>query len=162
VHAEDLVKEYHRRHPLESNKRAVGRGTKKLIRALLTPISPISPTDKVKAWLLASRLKAPFPLIRATPLPTNKYSPSPPTSLWPLRPFKLSRSGSQGRARETPGSSFSNSPTSCEPTSKVDGTRGRGPAVQALRNALLGTTRRPTSPRTLPCPTLPSGRGRPR
>ena len=81
VHAEDLVKEYHRRHPLNSVKRAVGRGIKKLIHALLTPISPFSPTDKVKAWLLAVNLKVPFPHTRVAPLTTNKYSPLPPISL---------------------------------------------------------------------------------
>src|SRR6267154_6237607 len=54
VHAEDLVKEYHRRHPLNLVKKTIGRGTKKLIRALQTPISPLSPTDKVKTWLVAA------------------------------------------------------------------------------------------------------------
>src|SRR5712671_4110139 len=53
VHAEDLVKKYHRRHPLESVKRTVRQGTKKLIRALLTPTASPSPINRVKAWLLA-------------------------------------------------------------------------------------------------------------
>src|SRR5712672_21433 len=51
VHAEDLVKLYHRRHPLGSNKKVVRQGTKKLIHVLLTPTSFLSPIDKIKAWL---------------------------------------------------------------------------------------------------------------
>src|SRR5712672_3970934 len=45
VHAEDLVKTYHRCHPLQTAKKAAAQGTKKLIRALLTPTSLSSPTD---------------------------------------------------------------------------------------------------------------------
>src|SRR5712672_3420731 len=78
VHAEDLVKGYHQRHPLNSVKRAASRGTKRLIRALLNPTSPLSPTDRVKTWLLTSSLKAPFPHTRVAPPLTNQCSQSPP------------------------------------------------------------------------------------
>jgi len=61
VHAEDLVKEYHRRHPLNAVKKTTGRGTKKLIGALLTPIIPPSPVNRVKAWLLAANPQSPLP-----------------------------------------------------------------------------------------------------
>jgi len=165
VHAEDLVKEYHRRHPLHVVKRAAGRGTKKLIRALQIPISSPLPTEKIKAWLLAGVPEAPFPRIRVAPPPTNECSGSPPTSLWPSRPFKLYRSGFQGRVQGTPGNSYSSSPTSYEPTSEI----GKGTptlkgalATVVLKDTLRRATRQATSPRTLLCPTLPSGRGRPR
>src|SRR5712672_3609880 len=46
VHAEDLVKEYHRRHLLQPVKRDTGRGTKRLIRTLQISISSPSPTEK--------------------------------------------------------------------------------------------------------------------
>jgi len=164
VHAEDLVREYHRRHPLGSNKRAVKRGTKNLIRALLTPISP-SPTEKIREWLLASTPGAPFPRTHAVPPPTNKYSESPPIFPWPSKPSKSYRSGSQGQARETPGSSSSNLPTLFGPTSEAGQgihTLTKTLAGVVLRNALRKASRQPTSPRTLLCPTPPSGRGRPR
>jgi len=154
VHAEDLVKEYHRRHPLSSDKRTAGRGTKKLVRALLTPISSLPPIAKVKAWLLADNPKAPFPHTHVAPSSVNKYSLSPPISPWPLKPFKSSKSGSQGQAQEMPGSSYNNSRISYEPTSGIDGTR-------ALQSALLKTTHKLSSPKTPPCPMLPNGRGRP-
>src|SRR5712675_780009 len=100
VHAEDLVREYHRRHPLQSVKRTTGRGTKKLIHALLAPTSPSSPTDKVKVWLLAGSLRTSLPNTHDVPRPANKYSPSPPTFPWPSKPFRSSRNGSQGQAQE--------------------------------------------------------------
>jgi len=165
VHAENLMKEYHRRHPLGSNKKALSRGTKKLIRVLQTPISSPSPIDKVKTWLLTSALKAPFPHTRVAPPPTNKHSESPPTSLWLSRPSKSSKNGSLGRARETPGSSYSSSPILYEPTSGVgQGIRIlKGTLVAlALKNALLTMAHRATSLKTPPCQTPPSGRGRPR
>src|SRR5712671_2680391 len=162
VHAEDRVKAYHRRHPLRMDKKTIGRGTKKLIRALLTP-TPTSPTDKVRAWLLANSLgTSPFLHIRAVPPPANKYSPSPPISPWLSRPSKSSKSGFQGQAQEMPGSSYNSSHTSFELTSGADGTREPGLAMKALQNALLRTTHRRTSLKTLPCRTPPSGRGRPR
>jgi len=165
VHAEDLVKEYHRRHPLGVDKRAAGRGTKKLIRALQTPISSSSPIDKIKAWLLVNVLEAPFPHIRAVPPPMNKYSESPPISPWLLKPSKLSRNGSLGQVQETPGSSYSSSPTLYGPTSEVGQgiqTLAKTLAGVVLKNALRKASRQPTSPRTPSCPTPPSGRGRPR
>jgi len=161
VHAEDLVKEYHRRHPLNSVKRATGRGTRKLIRALLTPTPPLSPTNKVKAWLLASSLRTPSPDTHAVLPPTSRCSLSPPTSRWLLKPFKSSRSGSQERAPETLGNSYNNSRISCGLMSGVDRTKEQGLVTKTLRNALLGTTRRSSSLKTLPCRTLPNGRGRP-
>jgi len=43
VHADELVKGYHQHHPLDPVKRIAGQGTKRLIRALLTPVSlPLS------------------------------------------------------------------------------------------------------------------------
>jgi len=45
VHAEDLVKGYHRHHPLEPLKDKTGRGMKKLIRALYSLTTTPSPTQ---------------------------------------------------------------------------------------------------------------------
>src|SRR5712671_311039 len=56
VHAEDLVKRYHRHHPLDSDKRTTRRGTQKLIRVLSTPTSSLSPVDEIRAWLLRGTL----------------------------------------------------------------------------------------------------------
>jgi len=165
VHAEDLVKEYHRRHPLDQVKKAVGRGTKNLICALQTFIPSPSPANRVKAWPPTNDLEAPFPRIRVIPTPPNKYSLSPPTFPWLSKPSKSSRNGSLGRAQETPGSSYNSLPTSCEPTSGADaGTQTLKEVLitTALKNALLETTHRVKFPKTPPCPTLPSGRGRPR
>jgi len=161
VHAGDLVKEYHRCHPLQLVKKAASRGTKKLIRALLAPIPPLSPIDKVKTWLLAGNLKAPFPHTRAVPLPMNRHSLLPLTSLWPSRPFKSFKNGSLGQAQEMPGNSYSNSRTSYKPTSKVDEANEQGLAMMILQEALHSTTYQALSRRIPPCPTLPNGRGRP-
>jgi len=52
VHADELVKAYHRRHLWETLKNKMGQGTKKLACALqLFTIAP-SPTQKVVSWLL--------------------------------------------------------------------------------------------------------------
>jgi len=123
VHADKLLKDYHRRHPLEGLKRRAKQGTKKLIRALQTPISSSSPINKIKTWLLANSLER-FPLhTRAALQSTNRYSPSPPTSPWPLTPFKSSKSGSLERVQKMPGSSYNSLHTSYELTSRTDGTR---------------------------------------
>jgi len=52
VHADDLVREYHRRHPLESPGHKVGQGTAKLINALHSLTIAPSPAQKVASWLL--------------------------------------------------------------------------------------------------------------
>jgi len=154
VHTEDLVKEYHRRHPLESNKKTATRGTRKLIRVLLSP-TPSSSTDRIRTWLRRETRPVPLPPTRDVPPQVNKYSPSPPTSRWPSKPSKWYRSGSQGRARETPGSSYNNSPISYEPMYEVGKAKERVPAVELLQNALLRMTRRQSFPRIPPCQTLP-------
>jgi len=163
VHAEELVKGYHRRHPLNPHKRNA-RGTKKLIGALLTPI-PSSPVDKIKTWLLADRPGNPFPHIHVVPPPMNKCSGSPPISPWPSRPFKSFKNGSPEPVQEMPGSLSSNLPTSYEPTSGVgQGTQAlvKALTMTTLKRAILRTTHQPSSLKTPSCPTSPSGRGRPR
>jgi len=68
VHTEDLVKGYHKRHPLESSQNKTGQGMKKLIRALRSFIIPPSPTQEIACWLLHSTT------------PPIRFSPkSPPT-----------------------------------------------------------------------------------
>jgi len=52
VHADELVKDYHRRHPLKSFKSRTGRGTEKLACALQLFTAAPSPTQKVVSWLL--------------------------------------------------------------------------------------------------------------
>jgi len=161
VHAEDLVKEYHRRHPLRSDKRATGQGTKKLIHALLTPISSPSPIDRIKAWLLASNPRTSLPHIRTALQSTSECSPSPLISLWPSMPFKSYKNGSLEQVRKAPGSSYNSLRTSYELTSGTDGAEERGLTAKTLRNALLKTIRQPTSLKTPPCQTPPNGHGRP-
>ena len=162
MHAENLVKEYHQYHPLNSVKRAVGRGTKKLVHALLVPTSSLSPIDRIKTWLLASALEAPFPHTHAVPPPTNKYSGSPPISLWPSKPSKLFKNGSQGQVQETPGNSYNSSCISYVPTYKVGKVMRREATARTLKDALLRTLRPVRSLKIPLCPTPPSGRGCPR
>src|SRR5712675_1182720 len=52
VHVDDLVKTYHRRHPLESPGHKAGQGTAKLIRTLRSFALVPSPTHKAVSWLL--------------------------------------------------------------------------------------------------------------
>jgi len=54
VHADDLTREYHRRHPLELLKNKTNRGTKKLACTLQFLTTTPSPTQKVASWLLHS------------------------------------------------------------------------------------------------------------
>jgi len=69
VHAEDLVKGYHKHHPLESSQNKTSQGTKKLIRALCSFIVAPSPTQEIASWLLHS-----------TTSPT-RFSPKDPPTL---------------------------------------------------------------------------------
>ena len=164
MHAEDLVKEYHRRHPLNLVERGTGQGTKKLIRALRTPISSPSPTDKVKTWLLANNLET-FPLhTRVAQQSMSECSPSPPTSLWPSTPFKSSRKPSLGQVRKMPGNSYRGLHDSYKQMFKVGEepqVPTKEPPLTALKRVLLRATRLALFLRTLPCQTLPNGRGRP-
>src|SRR5712671_233489 len=161
VHAEDLVKEYHRRHPLNPHKSRGGQGTRKLVRALQTPNSSPSPTDRIKAWLLASSLET-FPLhTRIALRSTSECSPSPPISPWLSMPSNSSKRGSQERARKMPGSSYNNSRASYGRMSGTDETRERGLVKVALQKALLKAIRQVQYPKIPPCQTPPSGRGRP-
>jgi len=68
VHAEDLVKEYHKCHPLESSQNKTGRGTRKLIRALRLFATAPSPIQRIASWLL-----------RDTTSPIKPSPRSPPT-----------------------------------------------------------------------------------
>jgi len=136
VHTEDLVKGYHRRHPLDSDKRTTRTGTKKLICALLTPTPSLSPADKIRAWLLGGTPQKPLLRTRvALPL-TSKYSPSLPTFLWPSMPSDSFRKGSRERAQGTPGSLCNSLPSSCGLMFTTDGMKGPGPVVVPPRGAL--------------------------
>jgi len=53
VHTDDLLKNYHRRHPLGSFKSRTHHGTKELARTLRLLTSSPSPTQKVVNWLLS-------------------------------------------------------------------------------------------------------------
>src|SRR5712671_2908056 len=54
VHADDLVKEYHRRHPLESPRLKTKRGMAKLINTLRSLTLAPPSAQKVASWLLHS------------------------------------------------------------------------------------------------------------
>jgi len=161
VHADELVKGYHQRYPLYPVKRIARQGTKKLIRALLTPVFPPSPTDRIKAWLHKSMPQKSSLRTRVVPPPTNKYSPSLPTFLWPSTPSNSSKKDSRGRAPGMLGSSCNSSPSWCGLMSIIDGARGPGPTVGPPRNAPERTPPRVSFPKTLLCRTPPSERGRP-
>ena len=47
VHADDLLRNYHRRHPLKPLKDGIPRGTKELVRALRSLTGPPSSTQKI-------------------------------------------------------------------------------------------------------------------
>jgi len=77
VHADDLVKEYHQRHPLESLKDRTSQGTKRLVRTLqLFAIAP-SPAQKVASWLLNTT----HPIVHSPDhLPTPRSSKDKPST----------------------------------------------------------------------------------
>jgi len=164
VHADDLVKEYHQRHPLNSPKSRAGRGTKELIRALQLSIPFPSPIQKVKAWLLNGTHRT-LPL--HTPIALQSMSeclPSPPISPWWSMPFKSSRKRSTGLARRMLGNSYRGLHALYEQMSGADaGTRvlARKLSTVVLRNTLLRTAHQASSPKTPPCTTPPSGCGHP-
>jgi len=54
VHVDELVKEYHRRHPLELLKTKAGQGTRRLAHTLQLFATTLLPTQKVTSWLLHS------------------------------------------------------------------------------------------------------------
>src|SRR5712675_2026624 len=72
VHADDLVRGYHKCHPLESSQNKTSQGTKKLIRALHSFIIAPSPPREIASWLLHNTT----PPIRPSPEspPTLKLS----------------------------------------------------------------------------------------
>src|SRR5712671_4139993 len=72
VHADDLTREYHRRHPLEPFKSKVSRGTKKLACTLQLLTSPPSPTQKLVNWLLSNSI---------SPIKSSPACPPTPRSL---------------------------------------------------------------------------------
>ena len=159
MHTEGLVKSYHRRHPLDSNKKAPRRGTRKLIRALLTPTSSLSPTDKIRSWLLGN---APRKLPLRTPIVPplgNKHSPPLPTFLWPSTPSDLFKKGSLGRVRTTPGNLCNGLPSSCG--LMFAGGEVKGSNVPSPWDTLARVIHQVSFLKTLLCPTPPSERGRP-
>jgi len=164
VHAKDLVKEYHRHHPLKMVKRGVHQGTKKLIQTLQISVPSPSPAQKIRAWLLNNAPQT-FPLHTPTALrSTNGCLPLPPTSPWQLMPFKLSKNRSQELAQRMLGNSYRSLHASYEKTSGIArGTKvlARKLAMVVLKDALLKASPQVLSPRILPCTTLPSGQGHP-
>ena len=89
MHADDLVKEYHRCHPLESSKTKASRGMKRLAHALQLFITTPSPAQKIAAWLLQTSQMTTLPLTPTNPHQGSKYLPR--VSIHPWQP-PLSRS----------------------------------------------------------------------
>jgi len=68
VHADDLVKKYHRRHPLESPGHKAGQGTAKLIHTLRSFVTTPSPPREIKSWLLHNKTSPIKPFPRNPPM----------------------------------------------------------------------------------------------
>jgi len=85
VHVEDLVKGYHRRHPLESPEDKVGHETKKLIHALHSLTTAPSPTQGIASWLLHSTT-LPIRPSPESPLMLKSSSDRQSASIGHLRP----------------------------------------------------------------------------
>jgi len=165
IHAEDLLKEYHRRHPLEMVKSRGGTGTRKLIRALRLFVTTPSPTQKIIAWLRNDRMVT-FPL--DTPLVhrrKNEYSSTPRTPLWHQPSSESFKKRFPGSTPVPPGDLCKTSHSSCgrtERPEKIDELALRKDPLTQLKVALKKVPPRASSPRTLQWTTPPSnGRGRP-
>jgi len=134
VHADDLTREYHRRHPLEPLKSKAGRGTRRLARTLQLLASPPSPTRNLVNWLL-SITTSPIKSFSAC-LPTPRsLKDKPSASIDRLRstftppnertPFNILVSAATPTVNTTPPSKpWLNRPVKCPipPTSRLKGT----------------------------------------
>jgi len=85
VHMEDLIKEYHQRHPLESPKSKASRGTRKLTCTLQLLTTSPSPTQKVASWLLHSTTPPTICSLNH-PLTPKSSKDRPSTCIVPLSP----------------------------------------------------------------------------
>jgi len=93
IHAENLVKGYHRHHPLELLKDKAGRGTKKLARVLHSLAITPSPSQKVASWLLHGLTLPTRHLLESPPMPKLSRD-TPSTSISLLRPLSTAQNGS--------------------------------------------------------------------
>jgi len=149
VHADDLVKKYHQRHPLKSPGHKVGQGTAKLIRTFRSLTPTPSPTNKAVSWLPHS----------TTP-PIRLSLGSPPT----LKSSNVKQSVSIGHLRLSSIPPNGNTPSNT-PAFVAAGTASTTPRPESwlthcLRNAIPPTSR-PSTTRsrvvlTPPLPTAPN------
>jgi len=136
VHADDLVKEHHRRHPLESLKGKTNRGTKKLARTLQLFATAPSPTQKIVSWLLHGitppTTACHYPLRTPT---SSKDRPS--ASIVPLNPMSIPPNAS----------TLSNMPTSAAiPTANTTPTPKRWVSRQVNRPLLIRSKKASSQP----------------
>jgi len=169
VHADDLVKEYHRCQPLVSLKGKANQGTRKLVCTLQLFATTPSPTHRITEWLLNSK-QARNSL--HTPTDFQQGSRSLLRALsrpWVSPSSKSCRRLSLVLALTMHGGSSKMSPTSCGNFGKFNGTSDPQQAsLTTLRHALMTVTMKktvsiPTHSKTSLCTTVPpsSGRGCP-
>jgi len=169
VHADELVKEYHRHHPLNLTKSQVDRGKKRLICALQLLTTTPSPIQKVTTWLLTKTHTTNPPY---TPIDSQLESKSLLRVLSrPLAPpsSESCRKLSQALVTTTLGGLSKMSPTSCVNLGSFakESNRRRTPLSAPRQipraSATKTTARSPTRPKMSSWVTVlpPSGRGRP-
>jgi len=158
VHADDLVKGYHRRHPLGSPGHKIGQGMAKLIRALRPYIITPSPSQEITSW----------PLLNTTsPIRPSLESPLTPkssNSRWSISIGHLQLS-SIDRNENTP----SNIPASATTNTASITPRPEPWLTQHPRSDIPPTSRAQTTrsraapiPRLLTAPDIPTSTPPPR
>jgi len=156
MHMDDLVKEYHRCHPLELLKDKTSRGTKRLARTLQLFATTPSPTQKVTTWLLngAHPMNPPHIL---TDSQLGSKSLLRALSHLSVSPSSEScRKLSLALASTTHGGSFKMSPTSCANFGNSNEESDlRRVSLKMLGQALKMSTTKKTAP-TLIRPKMPS------
>jgi len=165
VHMDDLVKEYHRCHPLGAVKSKINQGTRKLARALQLFTIPLSPIQKIMTWLLNEEQPKVFPRIPIASLRENRFLSKGLSCSSPSPLSESCKRLSWALVSTMPGDSFRTSLASCghtEKASKVTDLRRMSPRTlgRVLARMLCWSS---THPGTSPCkiPTPSSGRGHP-
>ena len=86
IHAEDLMKEYHQCHPLESPKSKASQGMRKLAHTLQLFTTSPSPTQEATSWLLHNCMHPTRYSLRSLPMPRSSRD-KPSTFTAPPRPM---------------------------------------------------------------------------
>ena len=151
VHADDLVKGYHRRHPLESPRHKISRGTAKLIRTLRPLITAPSPPQAIASWLLRDTIS---PIRLSSRNPPTLRSPKDKPSVF-IGHLRLSSTDPSANTPSNILASVATSTANITPRPEPWLTRRPRSAIlptsqqQTTRSRAVLTPRPPTAPDTL-------------